>query len=189
MPNFAPNAGMPKGDIMEGAAMPHSVEWAIELLTTAETVEEVELTLRASARAGANAEGATVVRREEDQCYYAEEDAMSPLWKGQRFPIGQCISGWAMLSRQTVTISDIRLDNRIPQKAYRPTFVRSLLMVPIGTDAPVGAIGAYWADRHVASPAEVATLQDLAAAAHGALTRIRGGTSGPRDALAGLARA
>ena len=35
-----------------------------------------------------------------NHCYYADEDAISPLWKGQRFPMSACISGWAMLNRQ-----------------------------------------------------------------------------------------
>lgn len=154
--------------------MPRSVDWAIELLRDAESLEEIELILRGSARAAVNAQGATVVRREENQCFYAEEDAVAPLWKGQRFPLSECISGWAMLNDETVVIPDIRVDSRIPQKAYRPTFVRSLVMVPISAGTPVGAIGAYWADLHEASAAETGTLERLAAAAGAALDRIAG---------------
>ena len=99
---------------------------------------------------------------------------MSPLWQGQRFPLTECISGWAMLHRQIVAIPDIRVDARIPQEAYRPTFVRSLVMVPIGTTASaVGAIGAYWAEEHAATDDEVSALQTLAQAAAAALARIR----------------
>src|SRR3712207_7329692 len=46
-------------------------------------------------------------------------DSMSPLWKGQRFPAAACISGWAIIHRETVSIADIRTDERIPQEAYR----------------------------------------------------------------------
>jgi hypothetical protein len=157
----------------EGVAMPGGVDWAIQLLRNAQSVQDVEFALRSSARAAANADGATVVRREAESCYYAAEDAMSPLWCGQRFPLNECISGWAMLNGEIVRIADIRLDPRIPQRAYRPTFVRSLVMIPIGTDPAVGAIGAYWADEHLASETEVATLRQLAAAADEALHRIR----------------
>ena len=45
-------------------------------------------------------------------------------------------------------IEDIYADDRIPHDAYRPTFVKSLAMVPIRTLDPVGAIGNYWAERH-----------------------------------------
>ena len=38
------------------------------------------------------------------------EDAIEPLWKGQRFPLGQCISGWAMLNKRSVAIEDIYVD-------------------------------------------------------------------------------
>lgn len=153
--------------------MSSAIDWAVGMLADAESVEEIEIILRGSARAGTGAQGVTVVRLEADHCYYADEDAMSPLWKGQRFPVQHCISGWSMLNRQTVVIGDTRADSRIPQEAYRPTFVRSLMMVPIGTQAPVGAIGVYWADLHVASPAEVAMIERLAAAASKALARVR----------------
>jgi GAF domain-containing protein len=156
-----------------GYKMSHGVDWVVDLLGRAESVDEVELALRSSARAAVDADGATVVRREGDECYYAQEDSMSPLWQGQRFPLSQCISGWAILHRQIVAIPDIRVDARIPHKAYRPTFVRSLVMVPIGTTpSAIGAIGAYWADEHVATDAEVSALHRLADAAAGALIRI-----------------
>jgi hypothetical protein len=146
--------------------------WAIAMLGEVDTVAGVELILRNSARAAVAADGATVVRREEGTCFYSQEDAMSPLWQGQRFPLTECISGWAMLHHQTVVIPDIRLDDRIPQQAYRPTFVRSLLMVPIDVDYPVGAIGIYWSQLHTATRAEVTAIQQLAAAAADAIKRI-----------------
>ena len=164
--------------------MTHGVDWAVDLLGRAASVDDVELALRSSARAAVDADGVTVVRREAGQCYYAQEDAMSPLWQGQRFPLTECISGWAMLHRQIVAIPDIRVDARIPQEAYRPTFVRSLVMVPIGiTPSAVGVIGAYWAHEHVATDAEVSALQVLAEAASAALSRIRSAPKPDPDGL------
>src|SRR5690349_16303055 len=121
-----------------------SIEWAVEMLRSARSIDEVRVILRGSARASVQAQGATVVQLENGQCYYADEDAMSPLWKGQRFPVSQCISGWAMLHHETVVVPNVFADDRIPRAAYRPTFVRSLVVVPIGVADPVGAIGAYW---------------------------------------------
>ena len=69
------------------------------------------------------------------------------MWKGQRFPISACISGWSMLHGQTVAIEDVFTDPRIPHDAYRRTFVKSLIMTPIMAPAPVAAIGAYWRER------------------------------------------
>jgi GAF domain-containing protein len=97
---------------------------------------------------------------------------MSPLWAGQRFPASSCISGWAMLNRQSVVIPDIRFDERIPQEAYRPTFVRSLAMVPVRRHDPIGAIGAYWATRHRATADELTLLEELAAVTGAALERV-----------------
>lgn len=144
----------------------------MDRLAEAATLEEVQRIVRTTARSSLAAHGATLVLLDGDLCYYADEDSMSPLWKGQRFPVANCISGWAMLNRQTVAIRDIRFDSRIPQEAYRPTFVRSLLMAPILRPEPLGAIGCYWAVPHTATPEEAATLEALAEAAGEALERF-----------------
>lgn len=132
--------------------------------------------MRTAARQLTGAHGATFVLRDGDLCFYADEDAISPLWKGQRFPIGECISGWAMLNRQPAVVEDIRRDARIPQAAYAPTFVRSLVMTPVGAPEPVAAIGVYWAYPRRATAAELAALVSLAEATAVALRRI-----GPPD--------
>lgn len=136
---------------------------------------EIVATVRAWARRLAGADGIAVVLRDGDQCHYVEEDAIGPLWKGERFPSSNCVSGWAMDHRETVVIPDILLDPRVPQDAYRSTFVRSMAMVPIGApDAreSVGAIGAYWATVRGATPSDVQTLERIAEAAGVALARI-----------------
>lgn len=143
-----------------------------ERLAEAATLEEVQRIVRTTARSLLAAHGATLVLLDGDLCYYADEDSMSPLWKGQRFPAATCISGWAMLNRQTVAIRDIRFDARIPQEAYRPTFVRSLVMAPILRPEPLGAIGCYWAVPHTASSDETAALESLASVAGEALERF-----------------
>jgi light-regulated signal transduction histidine kinase (bacteriophytochrome) len=73
-----------------------------------------------------------------------------------------CISGWSMLNRQPAVIEDIYADSRVPSDAYRPTFVKSLVMVPIRTMDPIGAIGNYWATRRMPTAEEVWLLQSLA---------------------------
>ncbi|WP_204276717.1 GAF domain-containing protein, partial [Klebsiella aerogenes] len=76
-------------------------------------------------------------------------------------PADACISGWAMRHGKTVLISDVRLDPRVPQEAYARTFVRSLVMVPIGRPTPVAALGAYWADVVEHDQATVERLESL----------------------------
>jgi len=141
--------------------MQHLVS-VVQKLSQARSLEAIQVIVRRAARELTNADGATFVLRDGNLCYYADEDAISPLWKGQRFPMSACISGWAMLNRQSVIIEDIYADSRIPHDAYRPTFVKSLVMMPIRTVEPIGAIGAYWAEQHKATPEEVSLLQALA---------------------------
>ncbi|WP_433795671.1 GAF domain-containing protein [Actinoplanes sp. CA-252034] len=132
----------------------------------------VQQLVRTSARVLADAHGATVVLREGDRCFYADEDAISPLWKGQRFPITECISGWAILSRLPAVVPDVRVDERIPQDAYRPTFVRSLAMIPVRAADPLGAVGVYWSTARRATDEELARLSTLAEATGAALERL-----------------
>src|SRR5262245_7519347 len=134
----------------------------VQRLSLARDVATVQDIVRSAARRLTGADGATFVLLDGDRCYYADEDAIAPLWKGQRFPMSACISGWAMLHRQPAVIEDIYADDRIPHDAYRPTFVKSLVMVPIRTLDPIGAIGTYWATRHKPTAEEVGLLQALA---------------------------
>jgi signal transduction histidine kinase len=135
---------------------------AVQELSLARDLETVMRIVRVAARKLTGADGATFVLRDGDLCFYADEDAISPLWKGSRFPMHTCVSGWAMTHGQSAVIEDIYNDPRVPVEAYRLTFVKSLAMVPIRTQAPLGAIGNYWATRHVPTPAELKLLQSLA---------------------------
>jgi diguanylate cyclase (GGDEF)-like protein len=142
-------------------AMEHLVD-VVQRLSLARDLQSIMDIVRRAARQLTGADGATFVLRDDGKCFYAEEDAIAPLWKGLRFPIETCISGWAMLNRQAAVIPDIYADSRIPADAYRPTFVKSLAMVPIRTIDPIGAIGNYWAENHHPTPEQVKVLQTLA---------------------------
>jgi signal transduction histidine kinase/CheY-like chemotaxis protein len=144
----------------------------VAALASARTLDDVTRIVRNSARALTQADGVTFVLREDGNCYYADEQAIAPLWKGSRFPLQSCISGWAMLNRQTVVVPDIYADARIPHEAYRPTFVKSLVMVPVRQEDPLAAIGAYWAQRHAATWEEQRILQAIANAAALALRNV-----------------
>ncbi len=135
---------------------------AIQELSLARDHARIVDIVRRVARQLTGADGATFVLRDGDQCYYADEDAIAPLWKGRRFAMNACISGWVMLHREPVVIEDVDEDPRVTVEAYRPTFVRSLAMVPIRRDAPIAAIGNYWARPRRATDAELEMLQALA---------------------------
>src|SRR5579883_3301524 len=146
---------------------------AVQELSLARDLDGVMAIVRRAGRELTGADGATFVLREGDLCHYADEDAVAPLWKGQKFPLSACISGWVMLNRQAAVIEDIYADPRIPADAYRPTFVKSLAMVPIRTVEPVGAIGNYWGAPHRATEEEIALLRALADSASIALENVR----------------
>ncbi|HSH16630.1 MAG TPA: response regulator, partial [Verrucomicrobiae bacterium] len=59
---------------------------AIQELSLARNLADVMGVARHAARELAGADGATFVLKDGGQCFYADEEAISPLWKGQRFP-------------------------------------------------------------------------------------------------------
>lgn len=170
------NDGVETANAQQALRYRHAMEQLITVvqeLSLARNIETIMSIVRRAARELTGADGATFVLRDGDQCYYAEENAISPLWKGRRFPMDVCISGWVMLNRQAAVIEDIYADPRIPAEAYRPTFVRSLAMVPIRTMDPIGAIGNYWAKQCRPSPAVVKLLQALADSTAVAMENVR----------------
>ncbi len=148
-----------------------NIDFADEL-AAATTIEQIGVIVRGAARNIAAADGACFVLRDGDHCFYADEDAIAPLWKGQRFPVEQCISGWVMTHNERARVADIELDPRIPVAAYRPTFVRSLIAVPVDRRRPVGAIGVYWATTGCSGGDVGPMLEPLADATAQAIERI-----------------
>jgi diguanylate cyclase (GGDEF)-like protein len=152
---------MPQTPFDYTRAMEYLIE-VVQDLSLARDLDHVMRIVRHAARLLTGADGASFVLRDGDQCFYADEEAIGPLFKGLHFPMRVCISGWVMMNRTPAVIEDIFADSRIPLDAYRPTFVRSLAMVPIRTADPVGAIGNYWARRYTPTPEQVRILQALA---------------------------
>lgn len=125
-----------------------------------------------TARAIAGADGISVVLRDGEQVHYTAEDAAAPLWSGRRFPELACISGWALRHRQTAVVPDVLSDQRVIAALYEPTFVRSLVVVPLDDQDASAAIAAYWSTPRTPTAAEIGALEALARAAGTALRSI-----------------
>lgn len=141
-------------------------------LNSAITRYEVVAQLRATARLLAGADGITIVRRDGDDVVYLTEDAIGPLWAGQRFPIERCVTGMAIIARAPIVIADIAADRRVPMALYRDTFVRSMAVFPVCTGDQPLAIGVYWAQVGAPEAPIVAAMYDLSQMAADALRRI-----------------
>jgi diguanylate cyclase (GGDEF)-like protein len=134
----------------------------VQRLSFCRTVDDVVAIVRRAARELTGADGAAVILNDAGFCHYVGEDAIGPLWKGQRFPLHACISGWVIRNKRAVVIEDVFTDPRVPAQAYRATFVKSLAVVPIRSLDPVGAIGTYWASHRTPTANEVQLLRALA---------------------------
>ncbi len=146
---------------------------SIQQLSSAQSLKVVQDIVAKSARKLIGADGATLVFKENGHCFYANEDAIQPLWKGKRFRMDSCISGWVIQNKQPVIIEDVFTDNRIPKDVYKPTFVKSLAMVPLNVAEPIGAIGNYWEEFCTPTETEMQLLQTLANAAARAIENIQ----------------
>jgi diguanylate cyclase (GGDEF)-like protein len=176
-----PLAGAPVEEVPAGEAL-NTLAETTQDLSRAATMQDVQRIVRTAARRLTAADGATLVLRDAEECFYVDEDAIEPLWKGKRFPLSTCISGWSMLNGEPAAIEDIYADDRIPHDAYRATFVKSLLMVPIVAREPIGAIGLYWARHHLATESQIALIRALAASTAVALEHVRMGEQLTRSA-------
>ncbi|MDX9722484.1 MAG: PAS domain S-box protein [Myxococcota bacterium] len=145
----------------------------VQDLSQARSIEGIAEIVRHAGRELTSSDGTSFVLREGEFCHYVDEDAIAPLWKGRRFPISTCVSGWVMREQAALAIPDIYQDERVPHDAYRPTFVKSLVMAPIRRREPVGAIGSYWATQHQASDEELRILQALADSTSVAMENVR----------------
>ncbi len=145
----------------------------LQQLSSTYKIEDLQSLVSSAARKISGADGATFVLKDNDKCYYVDEDSISPLWKGNKFPLTACISGWVMLNKKEAVIYDIYKDSRVPVAAYKPTFVKSLAMVPVKTDDPVAAIGVYWSFNYEPSKIEMQLISSLADAAAIAIENIK----------------
>ncbi|KAB1070819.1 GAF domain-containing protein [Methylobacterium planeticum] len=147
------------------------LESARARLLAVSSIDAVVSVLRETAREIAGSDGISVVLRDGAFCHYVAEDAIRPLWRGQRFRLEDCISGWVMLHGRPAVVPDIECDSRLPVAAYRACAMCSLVMVPIGSPVPVAALGAYWSAWVDPDADTVRRLQALADMATVALTR------------------
>jgi len=143
-----------------------------ERLARARSFDQVVEVVRSAARIIIGADGITFVRCEGDECAYIAEDAIEPLWVGQRFNLAECISGWVMRNGEPAIIPDIYADGRVPHDVYRPTFVKSMAIVPVQAGAVRAAIGAYWGRMGAPDARAVKHLELLASFVGAAIENV-----------------
>lgn len=79
--------------------------------------------------------------------------------RGAPLPIDDCIAGWALLHDETVVIPDVAHDAR----ALRvPETTTSLVVVPLRTVEPFGAISAYWTEAPAEPGRAAAVVESIA---------------------------
>jgi diguanylate cyclase (GGDEF)-like protein len=142
---------------------------AVQDLSLARSLPEVHRIVSRAARRLTRAEGCSLILVEGSFAHYVEEDGRVPGWKGRRIPLDSCLTGWCIENRRSVLVDDVRADIRLPVAPYWSTPVTSVLMVPVRSRDPIGAVAVYWRDRHVPPGQDIRMLQALADGASVAL--------------------
>ncbi len=138
---------------------------AVEAIAGTRDLDALAAIVCAAARRLTGADGAALALREGDGCRYVGEDAIGPLWRGQRFPLEASAAGWVIRHAAPMILDDPEADPRVPSDHYRGTFVRALCVMPIGRTQPLGAVGCYWAEPGRRAPGALELAQALADAA------------------------
>jgi PAS domain S-box-containing protein len=145
----------------------------IKELSSARTLEHVISIIKKSARNLLGADGFTFILKENNQCHYIEEESIKPLWKGQKFPINGCLSGWVMLNRQITIIDDVASNPKTPADVYAHTFVKSLVITPVNMQDPVAALEFYWGRKYKPAEQEIELISTLADATARAIENVK----------------
>ena len=122
---------------------------AVQRLALADGMEDVQRIVRRAARRLTGADGATFVLRDGGQCYYADEEAIEPLWKGQRFPLAGVHQRLGDAQPQAGGHRG-HLRRRAHPARRLPADVRAAacVMVPIRTMDPSARSGSTGPQRH-----------------------------------------
>jgi diguanylate cyclase (GGDEF)-like protein len=135
---------------------------AIQDLALARSVPEIHRVVSRTARRLNRADGSDLVLVDGPFAHYVDEDGVGPGWKGRRIPIDKSLSGWCVRNGRPVVVDDVRGDIRLPVAPYWSTPVTALVIVPIRSRDPIGALANYWTGAHRASSDDVRLLQALA---------------------------
>ncbi|WP_353931975.1 diguanylate cyclase [Okeanomitos corallinicola TIOX110] len=131
-------------------------------LCLAHSLEEITKIVLLAVRELTHSDGATFAILDNGFSYYVDENAITPVLKGQRFPVNLDISGWVMMNRKTRIIENILNEQQVYIHVYKHNFIESMTVVPICSEKPVGAIGAYWSNHHQGTTEELEILELLA---------------------------
>ena len=142
-------------------------------LTAAGSKADVIRIVKANTRRFMAADGIAIILLDGKYCHYVEEDAETPLWKGQRIMISKCPAGRSMTSSETVIIEDVNGGEGSRTSAYEGTFVKSAIIVPVFDGEDAAAIGVYWSEARRPTPSDVAAAETLGHAVSASLSKLR----------------
>ncbi|WP_101698244.1 HD domain-containing phosphohydrolase [Clostridium minihomine] len=108
-----------------------------------------------------------------ESCHCATDQSVPVLCRRMCSSIDTLVGELVLKERQPILISNMENDSRIPSKLSKNTFLKSLAMLPIRPQDPIGIIGCYWTEPHSPTREQMRVLQALADTAAISIDNIR----------------
>ncbi|HSN18127.1 MAG TPA: ATP-binding protein [Gammaproteobacteria bacterium] len=166
---LAGNSPGPRDFYLRG--LEHLVQ-VIQELPGCRDMEAVVTRLCRAARQMSGADAAVLSLKEGELCHVIGEDAVTPYWKGRRYPCKETVTGWVIEHGQPLVVDDMD-DPRVAAVSHRNSYVKSMAVVPLGKPEISGSLSALWRGRHRPTDDEVRLMGMLADAGTLAMENVR----------------
>jgi len=144
----------------------------LDRLSNARTRDNVVEILNTCALQIARADSVAVLLRDGEDIRYCCKGGVRPLWRGDLVPLESSVGRWPITQRVPVIIDEIPGDPRIAGDVCPEAPISLLVVFPIRSADPIGALAVCWRDKP-AQPPPLDELQLVANAAAIALENAR----------------
>lgn len=134
----------------------------LDRLSCARTPGGIVRAVKESAGELADADGVSILLRDGADIYSLDETSTEPICDGVRVPLTSCLSGWVVLRGSQALVADVDDDGRVAAIDLGGADARSVVVVPIRSADPIGALSVCWTEFHIPEDDVVLALQTLA---------------------------
>ena len=143
---------------------------AVQAICGASALEELMASTLDGARRLTGADGATLIWQTDGGCWCLDDDTESPRQERRARP-GDAVAAWLTRARMPAIIADIANDAISLRDSCLLPSARSLVIVPIRTQEPIGTLVAWWRNARTLPATHALMLELLAESARLGIVR------------------
>jgi GAF domain-containing protein len=136
---------------------------AVEAICSATGLEQLMASTLAGARRLTGADGVTLIWQSDNHCWCLDDDTTSTP-HARRTRRADAVAAWLTRARMPAIVSDITNDAVSLRDSCLPPSARSLVIVPVRAEEPVGTLVAWWRNARTLPATHVQMLELLAEA-------------------------